>query len=176
MGPLFHEIARQAGAYTPRLVSAAVILGAFWIAAALARGILRRWGDRAEPHRRDLYALLAQAIWLAAWAVAIIMALGTLQVDVSALVAGLGLTGFALGFALKDAISNLLAGVMLLFYRPFRRGDRVAVTGVEGEVTEVNLRYTIISGGDRTYLIPNSLLLSNTITLTPRDPLGDAGA
>ena len=55
----------------------------------------------------------------------LVTALGTLGVDVSALVAGLGLTGFALGFAVKDTISNILAGVLLLVYRPFSKKDYV---------------------------------------------------
>ena len=51
----------------------------------------------------------------------VITALGTIGVDVTGLVAGFGLTGFAVGFAMKDALANLLAGVMILLYRPFRK-------------------------------------------------------
>jgi len=71
-----------------------------------------------------------------------ITAPGTLGVNISALVAGLGLTGFALGFAFRDALPNVLAGIMILFYHPFRRGDRVVITGLEGQVTAIDLRYT----------------------------------
>ena len=58
---------------------------------------------------------------------------GTVGVDVSALVAGLGLAGFAIGFALRDAVSNTLAGVLVLMYQPFRVGDDIK-TGKEREI------------------------------------------
>jgi len=87
-------------------------------------------------------------------------------VNVSALVAGLGLTGFALGFAFRDALSNVLAGAMIRFYRPFRRQDWIKVGDYEGVVTEVNLRYTIIEREKFRVLIPNSNLLTNPIVVT----------
>ena len=65
--------------------------------------------------------LMAMAARVTLLVAGIVTALGTVGVDVSALVAGLGLTGFALGFAIKDTISNILAGVLLLVYRPFSR-------------------------------------------------------
>lgn len=91
---------------------------------------------------------------------AALVALSAWRVNVGALVAGLGLTGFALGFALKDVLSNLLAGVLILLYRPFQRGHRVSVTGFEGIVAEINLRYTTLDSGGKKILIPNSLLLN----------------
>jgi small conductance mechanosensitive channel len=86
-------------------------------------------------------------------------------VNVSALIAGLGLTGFALGFALKDAVSNLLAGLLILIYKPFRMGDHISVTGLEGEVVNIDLRYTTLQAGQKTFLIPNSNLFTNPIIL-----------
>ncbi len=86
-------------------------------------------------------------------------------VDVSALVAGLGLTGFALGFALRDAVSNLLAGILIILYQPFRPGDRIEVAGSAGTVVGVNLRYTVLDAGDRRILVPNSTLFSNSVTV-----------
>ena len=89
-------------------------------------------------------------------------------VNVSALVAGLGLTGFALGFALRDALSNMLSGVLILVYRPFKNGDWISVAGCEGKVAEINLRYTVIKKENDTYLIPNSTLFSNTVRVSEK--------
>ena len=86
-------------------------------------------------------------------------------INVSALVAGLGLTGFALGFALKDILSNLIAGVLILLYRPFRVNDYIMVTGLEGAVTEIDLRYTTLQKEGQKFLIPNSVLFTNSIGL-----------
>jgi len=95
----------------------------------------------------------------------IITALGTLGVNVTALVAGLGLTGFALGFALKDSVSNLLAGVLILAYRPFEMGNHISVAGHQGEVVNIDLRYTTLENEGEKYLIPNSLIFSNAVTI-----------
>jgi small-conductance mechanosensitive channel len=94
-----------------------------------------------------------------------VTALGTMGVNVSALVAGLGLTGFALGFAMKDILSNLMSGVLILLYRPFGVNDHITVTGLDGLMTDIDLRYTRLEKGDQTFLIPNSLLITNTIGL-----------
>jgi small-conductance mechanosensitive channel len=99
----------------------------------------------------------------------ILCGLGTAGVDVMPLVAGLGLTGFALGFAFKDALSNILSGILIILYRPFTRGDHVTVGGCEGTVTEIDLRYTTLDNGTKTYLIPNTTMFTTTITLHRRD-------
>ena len=81
----------------------------------------------------------------------------------SALVAGLGLTGFALGFALKDTISNLISGVLILLYKPFKIGDRIKISGYEGIVVSIDLRYTELDAEGNKILIPNSKLFTNPI-------------
>jgi small-conductance mechanosensitive channel len=91
-------------------------------------------------------------------------------VNVTALVASLGLSGFALGFAARDMLSNLLGGMLILFYHPFRRGDRISVAGSEGIVRQINLRYTLLDCGDRQILIPNSILLNTQIILMDPPP------
>jgi len=91
--------------------------------------------------------------------------LGTVGVDVSALVASLGLTGFALGFALRDALSNVLAGSLILVYQPFKTGDIIKSLGYEGKVVQIDLRYTTISTEDKKVLIPNSNLFKNPVII-----------
>jgi small conductance mechanosensitive channel len=94
-----------------------------------------------------------------------VTALGTVGINVSALVAGLGLTGFALGFGLKDILSNLVSGILILLYRPFSIHDRISVGGMEGIVTDIDLRYTRLEKEGKAFLIPNSMLITNTIGL-----------
>ena len=67
--------------------------------------------------------------------------------------------------SIKDTISNILAGVMLLVYRPFSKKDYVEVKGMEGEVSAIDLRYTTLQHGGQTILLPNSLLFTNPITI-----------
>lgn len=156
-----------------RLGFAAIVLLGFWIAAAIAGKLIEHFSVRLGPERMELLNLGAQVARIGVRIFGGVTALGTLGVDVSALVAGLGLTGFALGFALKDALSNLLAGAMILFYRPFRRGSRISVGGFEGTVTQIDLRYTRLRGKEQDYLLPNSTLLTNAITLHRPSPAGE---
>jgi small-conductance mechanosensitive channel len=97
--------------------------------------------------------------------IAIITMLGTWGVDISAIIAGLGLTGFALGFALKDVLSSCIAGILILFYRPFKLHSTILVMGVEGQVIDIDLRYTTLQGTDSKHLIPNSKLISEKISV-----------
>ena len=74
----------------------------------------------------------------------LITALGTMGINVTALVTSVGLIGFAVSFSLKDTLSNLMAGFVILFYQPFKAGDYIEVDKVEGQAINVTLRYTII--------------------------------
>lgn len=147
--------------------SALVVFAVFWLIASIIGRLLGRFTDRTDSARRDVMRVGVQTIRAVIIVVGTITALGTAGVNVSALVASLGLTGFALGFAFKDALSNLLAGAMILFYRPFSRGERIMVTNFEGIVTGVDFRYTTLQGDGKKYLIPNATMLSNVITVSP---------
>ena len=97
----------------------------------LARGV--------EEYRRPLVGLAAQTARYVIITAGLITALGTMGIDVSALIAGLGLTGFALGYACRDALSNLLAGVLIIVYQPFKPGQTITVSGKTGKVESMEL-------------------------------------
>jgi small conductance mechanosensitive channel len=148
--------------FANRLGTAVVIFLAFTIAARVVHAVIRRLHSHAADSA-DLLDLLGRVAKLALNVFGVVTALGTAGVNVSALVAGLGLTGFALGFAFRDVLSNLLAGVLILLYRPFARGARISVTGLEGVVTEIDLRYTKLQCDADLVLIPNANLFTNPI-------------
>jgi len=148
-----------------RCASAVVIFLVFWLAAAILARIVNRFGSRV-PGNRDLYDFLGRTAKMSLIVFGTVTALGTAGVNVSALVAGLGLTGFALGFAFRDVLSNMLAGILLLLYRPFERGDHISVTGLEGAVAHIDLRYTVLEAADKTILLPNSSLFTNPIIVS----------
>lgn len=152
----------------PRVAAALAVVLAFWVAARVLALVVRRFGG-ARALDPDLMRLLGRAAHGTLVAVGAVTALGTLGLDVTALVAGLGLTGFALGFALRDIVSNTLAGVLILLFKPFHRGDRVSVAGAEGVVGDVDLRYTtlVVDEGTRV-LVPNATLFTNAIRVERR--------
>ena len=148
----------------PKIVIGLIVFLAFWILSLIAKKIFHRIGKKANLSKNILILIkrTTSGILIITGA---ITALGTMGINVSALVAGLGLTGFAVGFALKDFLSNLIAGVLILIYKPFQCNDHISVSGFEGIVTDIDLRYTTISTDSKTVLIPNSTLFTNSISI-----------
>jgi small conductance mechanosensitive channel len=146
----------------PRLAGSVLIVISFWVASALLRNLIRGLKTTSNLSL-DALKLLEQTLISTLWIVGIVTALGTIGIDISALIAGLGLTGFAVGLALKDILSNFVSGALILIYRPFRRRDRIAVGNFQGTVIDIDLRYTTLQGENQKILIPNSYLFTNTI-------------
>ena len=97
--------------------------------------------------------------------IGLIFALGAGGVNLGALLASAGLLGFAIGYALKDLLSNVIAGAFLLFNQTIQKGDHIMVSGVEGVVEKIELRYTTLRSEDKTYLLPNNQLFTSTLTI-----------
>ena len=160
----------------PRLLASVAILLAFWGVSVALQAIVMRVGSMRRIHV-DVLVMLRQTARAAALGLGVVTALGTTGINVTGLVAGLGLTGFALGFALKDILSNIVAGAVILSYRPFDNQDRVSVAGYEGLVTQIDMRYTTLRGDDdRRILVPNAAVLTNAVSVwsVERRPRPDA--
>jgi small-conductance mechanosensitive channel len=153
--------------HIPQVTTGLILIFAFWISAKIARGIVLRVGGNRRVNA-DAVLILADAMKWAVISIGLVTGLGTVGVNVSALVAGLGLTGLAIGIALKDVVSNAIAGIMILIYKPFQRNDRIVVTALEGTVVQIDLRFTTLETADRRILIPNSNLLTNSIIVYRR--------
>jgi small-conductance mechanosensitive channel len=152
-----------------RLTSSLIILGIFWLAGKAVQRVIHRL-CQARAVKQDLVYFLAGSAKGALLAIGLVTALGTMGVDVTALVASLGLVGFALGFALKDMISNALAGVLILLYKPFARGDRITIDSNQGTIAEINLHYTVLSNEDTRILIPNASLFTTIVKVSTASP------
>jgi len=144
-----------------------VVFIAFWIGGVLFDRLIRRVGNarRVDP---DISGLLARSAKIGMLLFGAVSGLGTLGINVTAMVAGLGLTGIALGLALKEILSNALAGVLLLIYKPFKRHDLITVQNFEGRVAEVNLRYTLLEAAGQRVYVPNTLLLTSAVCVKER--------
>jgi small-conductance mechanosensitive channel len=95
----------------------------------------------------------------------IMFILDQIGLPITPIIASLGVAGFAIGFAAKDTIGNLLAGFFILADRPFVRGDRIQVGSFTGEVIDIGLRTTKIQTPDHTYvIIPNEKMVINEVT------------
>jgi small conductance mechanosensitive channel len=148
--------------WAPNIIVALAIFIAFLILAK----VLRHFFDKLTSINRfdpQITSLISRVVSILIVVLGAITALGTIGINISAVVAGLGLTGFAIGFAFKDSISNLLAGILLLIYRPFKLKDYITIAGHEGLVTNIDLRYTTIENDQHRILIPNSKILTDPI-------------
>ena len=119
-----------------------------------------------DPALTKFFAQVSRVLFIL---LGLVTALGTIGIDISALVAGLGLTGFAVGFAFKDTLSNILSGVLILLYRPFTIGNKIKIADFEGEVISVDLRYTTLNVETGVVLIPNSKCFTDPVTVFKKD-------
>jgi len=165
-----NELFAQSIIAAARVLIGLLVFLSFWVLSAIGYRMVRRFGARGRL-KPDVRELLEQTVRIVLLLIGAVTALGTAGIDVLALVAGLGLTGFAIGFALRDAISNFLAGVLILVYEPFARGDHIAVSGQKGLVREINLRYTVLDGEGERILVPNAQLFSHVVVVAEEKTL-----
>ena len=164
MEELAQYLLDETALWAPKVVGVIVIFFVFFILSKIIKKIITSAAERLQIDG-NVTSLLARASSVTLIIFGGVTALGTLGINVSAIVAGLGLTGFALGFALKDTISNLLSGVLILLYRPFEKGSRIKISGYEGIVVSIDLRYTELDSEGDKILIPNSKLFKDPITV-----------
>jgi small conductance mechanosensitive channel len=161
--------------WLPSLLAALLVLIAFFVLHRVVAGILRRLmaRTRADPAVQDIAARLSKYAILG---LGLVMAASQLGINVASLLAGVGILGLALGLAAQDSLSNLVAGLTILWDRPFRIGDHVTVSGTFGKVQEVTLRTTRIRTVDQLdAILPNKEIINQQIvnhTLNPMMRLG----
>ena len=142
--------------FAVRLIAAAVIFAIGWLAIRLivtAIGKAVEKGDR----RNTLFGnFIRNVTGKICWAVLIVVVLGKLGVDIAPIIAGLGVTGFILGFAFQESLGNLASGLMIAINEPFKIGDYVIVSGLEGTVLKMDMMATTLATADnKKVVIPN---------------------
>lgn len=149
-------------ASTPKLLSALVIFVVSLYLARILSNILRRvLLSRKAPV--GVTHLLGQVML---WTIIIIGTITALErlFEVTAFLAGLGIIGFTVGFALQDVMKNFAAGIILLLQQPFHVGEFIGVAGFDGTVLEIDLRTTEIKSLDgRIVTLPNADILASPI-------------
>lgn len=150
--------------FIPRLIVGLLTFGlALLLAAPAGRAVKRALERRIDS--QGLPALLAR---LTRWTVIIIggvAALEQVNFNVTGFLAGLGVAGLTIGFALQDIARNFVAGVLLLLRKPFVANDYVNAGGFSGTVMDVNTRDTVIRADNgELVIIPNTKIFENPIT------------
>ena len=144
------------------ILYAVAVFVTFWLIAATVIFTLRKIIGSQHQQMFKLICKVTRSIILC---IGLIFALGAGGVNFGALIASAGLLGFAVGYALKDLTSNIIAGAFLLFNQTIQKGDHIMVGSVEGVVEKIELRYTTLRSADKTYLLPNTQLFTSILTI-----------
>ncbi len=147
----------------PSIVTGLLVVALFYI---LARGVRYLTGKSLKKARASEHAaqLTARLSFIGVMAVGILVGLGVMGINAGALVASLGLVSVGIGFALKDVVENFIAGIILIFQKPFVVGDVVRFGDVEGTVEDVRVRDTMIRTYDgRQVFVPNASIFTRAV-------------
>jgi small conductance mechanosensitive channel len=155
----------------PQLIAAIVLsIAGVWLSGWLSRqvGKLVDRERRIDPTLRGVLTSLVRYAILLIVAVAV---LGQLGIQTTSILAALGAAGLAIGLALQGTLSNIAAGIMLLWLRPYRVGDYIDAGGIAGTVKEVGLFATEMHSWDGIFqFVPNSELWNKRVTNYSRLP------
>jgi len=136
----------------------AVVVASHYGAKFIHRWI-HRTNDRFERFDETLVPVLCTAASVIVYAIGLVIVLDFFGVNTTSILALLGAAGLAIALALKDTLSNIAAGMMLLILRPFRAGHLIEFNSIRGKVREVGLFTTILETPDGLYVSsPNSSL------------------
>ena len=147
------------------LAVAILILVAGAFAIKLIRGATAKALSRVNRMSKLLSDFLVSVVSKTCWAVLALVVLQRLGVNVGPLVAGLGVTGFIIGFAFQETLGSFAAGMMIALNQPFKVGDYVIAGGVEGVVQELNMMATVFATADnKKVVVPNKVVWGSAIT------------
>jgi small conductance mechanosensitive channel len=152
----------------PNMALAIVIFVLFVFLASAAKSVVRRFSQRRQ-RRLSLGILLGQLAHTTVSVLGFLIALSVVapSFHASDLIKMLGIGSVAIGFAFQNILQNFLAGILLLLQEPFKLGDQISVTGLEGRVDDIQTRATIITTADgHRAVIPNAVLFTNPVVVS----------
>jgi small-conductance mechanosensitive channel len=148
----------------PSILTALVVFVVFYAVSRLVRAGSRKAFSRLST-TAHVDILISRLFSYLTIGVGAIIALGVLGINMGALIASLGLVTVGLGFAMKDIISNFLAGFILILQKPYQVGDSIAVGDVEGKVEDMRIRDTVLRRPDgRLVFVPNNNIFTSAVT------------
>ncbi len=140
------------------VILGAGILGAWWVGTLTERP-LRRWA--LEPPMRKL---IVRAVRMVVVLFTFVVALDKFGFQIAPLVAGIGVAGLGIGIALQGVLSNVVAGLTIIFTKPFRVGEYIEIVGVHGDVATIELFSTTLVRPDRSRIvIPNRKIVGEIL-------------
>ena len=168
-------------AYLPNVFIALVLLFIFWVASKVVQKILSVALTRMNIVRQA-QMLILRATRVAIYIFAILTVADQLMINITSLLAGVGVIGLALSFAAQDTVGNIISGVVIIIDVPFKEGDWISLGQMHATVTEIRLRTTVLTTFDNEIVVvPNKQISQERIvnyTITPKSrvkvPIGIA--
>jgi len=151
------------GFSTQLLAGILTLIIGFWLAGRAGRLTVESL-NKIERLDNTVVPLLGALVRYAGMTLTLVVALGKFGVETTSIIAVLGAAGLAIGLALQGTLSNVAAGLMLVFLRPFKIGDWIEAAGMSGSVREIGLFTTVIDTFDNVFIsVPNSSIWSSSI-------------
>jgi small conductance mechanosensitive channel len=161
------RIINQCISLIPNVVIAFVIFVLFLLVAFVCSALVRRFAIQRRKHQ-GIALLLGRLVYTAIVVVGFLVGLSVVapSFQASDLIKILGIGSVAIGFAFQNILQNFLAGILLLLQEPFRIGDFISVTGIEGTVFDIQSRATVITTKEgRQVIIPNAIIFTSPVAV-----------
>jgi len=140
-----------------------VLYGGWWLSKRVIKLIDARLLSRMSLEKSVRFSIVSLARYILL-VILLIVGLSLVGIDLSTLAVMLGALGIGIGFGLQNVVANFFAGLVIVFERPIKVGDRILVQGLEGDVIRIRLRSTVINTlTNETIVVPNSQLVENYI-------------
>jgi small-conductance mechanosensitive channel len=151
-------------AFLTQVVKAIIIAAGAFILASLTNRLISKVIGASNQDRKRIINNMKRFLQLIIYSVAVILVLWIFEIDVTGIIAGLGIGALVIGFALKDIIENWVSGFLIFSGKTYKIGDVIQVGELKGLVTSISLRTTTLKTYDRNEIImPNALLLREKI-------------
>ncbi|MFT5602167.1 MAG: MscS family membrane protein [Parvicella sp.] len=159
-----------------KLLTFIIIIDFTWLIARIFDALLQTYivpltEKSASEFDDQLLPIVQKGIRAIVWILGIVLALDNLDIDIGAMIAGLGIGGLALALAAQDSVKNIFGGIMIFLDKPFKINERIQIHGYDGVVEEVGLRSTRIRTLEgRLMIMPNSVFMENEVTNVSSEP------
>lgn len=157
------QIAAWIVAALPKAIAALLVMFVFYVLWRVIHAALNFVLARAEVDR-TIAEFIKTVSRYALFTIGAMSALSQLGIDTASLIASLGVVGLTVGFAAKDALSNIISGLFIFWDRPFTIGDLVEINGAYGRVENITLRSTrVVTPDGKMLALPNTTVVNSTV-------------
>ena len=157
------EVIKFLTQYGFQIIGAIIILAAGWMLARWVGRVAERWLSRKQIEP-PIIMLVVRLLRLLVFGLSAVLALDKCGVPITPMVAGIGVAGVGVGLATQGVLSNVVAGLTIIFVKPFRVGEYIEILGIHGQVARIELFSTTLAHADRSrVVIPNRKIVGEVL-------------